>query len=311
MEASHPESRPIFLELEEEWTRLETSRVQLLPCPFDGTSTGAKGADRGPEAMLAVSGQLEDYDLELDTEPYRVGIHCRPPVRFASDDPEAAVAAIARAAKEGLSAAPPDLDPLLLGLGGEHTVSVGLTRALRELHGPFSVLQVDAHADLRDSYAGSAYNHACVMRRIAEDDPTATLVSVGVRACAREEVDYARQRGVHLFPAHRLDAESRWIEEVLQVLPDSNPVYVTFDLDGLDPSILPSTGTPVPGGLRWFQALALLRTVGEHRKIIGADINELLPDGVNHHSEFLAAQLAYKMVAYFRPEASNGHRSRA
>lgn len=281
-----------YLDLPPELARYETARVAVLPCPYDGTSTYGKGADRGPSKLIEASAQVEFYDAELGREPCECGIATLPAVKFASDDPAAAVAAIERAATR-----PARDGKFLLGLGGEHTVTVGLTRAVRKVHGSFSVLQIDAHADLRADYHGSPYNHACVMRCLAEDDPESTIVAIGIRAVSREEIDYAKRRGVHLFLGHELRKRRRWIEEAVALLRD--PVYVTIDLDGLDPSILPSTGTPVPGGLGWFETLDLLECIGARRRVIACDVNELKPDPVNLHSEFLAAQLSYKMLGRF------------
>lgn len=268
-------------------------RIVVLPCPYDGTSTYEKGADRGPACLIEAAPQLEPYDMELRRAPaaeYGTGV--ADAVVFPTEDPEAAVQAIERAATPLHRAG-----KFVVGLGGEHSVTVGLTRAARTVHGPFHVLQIDAHADLRDSYEGSPYNHACVMRRLAEDDLDSRIASVGIRACCAEEVAYAEQRGILTIAGHDLDRVPDWEEEVLRHL--RSPVYVTIDLDGLDPSIMPSTGTPVPGGIGWYQTLRLLRRVGQQFDVIAADLTELKPDPVNHHSQFLAAQLAYKIMGYF------------
>ncbi len=276
---------------------LAQARIAILPCPFDGTTTYKKGADRGPEVLLSATPQLEPFDLEIEGYPFEVGVTTLPAVKFENDDPAEAVRRIQAAADHAVQGG-----KIVLGLGGEHSISIGLTRALRSHRGSFSVLQIDAHADLRDQYEGSPFNHACVMHTIAEDDRDAAIVSVGIRACCEQEVLYARERGIHQFLGHRIARDRGWIEEALSRL--KSPLYVTFDLDGLDPSILPSTGTPVPGGLSWFDTLELLQRAGSRFEVIGADINELKPDPVNHHSEFLAAQLLYKMIAYFwwRPQ---------
>jgi len=283
---------PRFLDLDERLSDPTTARVALLPCPYDGTSTGAKGADRGPAALLARSEQLEDHDLALGRRPCDVGIATMPALELAGLEPERAVARVAAAA-EGLAGG----GKFVLGLGGEHSVSVGLTRGLRAARGSFSVLQIDAHADLRDEYHGSEYNHACVMRRISVDDPDAALVAVGIRQACEEEIAFAAQRGVRTFPAHQLDPAGTWIDEVVEAL--VSPVYLSFDLDGLDPSILPCTGTPIPGGLGWSDTLRLLRRLGDTHEVIGADVVELLPDESHHHGEVLAAQLVYKMIGEF------------
>jgi agmatinase len=284
-------TRPAFLD--EAPADVESARILVLPCPYDGTSTYAKGADRGPEALLRASPQLEPFDVELGRRPCDAGIAVLDPVVFADQDPARAVESIQAAARLALA-----MDRrFVVGVGGEHSVSVGLTRALRERRGRFHVLHIDAHADLRDQYEGSPFNHACVMRRIAEDDRDARIASVGIRACCEEEIEYGRRRGIATFFGHAIAEGSDWQDDVLRHL--ESPLYVTVDLDGLDPSILPSTGTPVPGGLGWYETLSLLRRVGEAFEVIGCDLTELKPDPVNHHSEFLAAQLAYKMMGYF------------
>ena len=286
--------RPALPNLPADLQTYENARVAILPCPFDGTSVWAKGADQGPAALIGCADHLEAHDMELDRVPGEVGIHVLPAVTFAGDEPAEAVERIRQAA------VPPLQDGrFVLGLGGEHSVTVGLTRALREVRGPFSVLQIDAHFDLRGEYHGSPYNHACVMRRIAEDDPDCALVAVGIRVACTEEADFARERGVHLFDGPTVNQGKDWIDEAVAAL--RGPVYVTVDLDGFDPSIMPSTGTPVPGGLGWYEGLELLRRVGEAHEVIGADIVELKPDPVNHHSQYLAAALLYKMVGYFVP----------
>jgi agmatinase len=281
-----------YLDLPDHLTNYETARIAVLPCPYDGTSTYGKGADRGPARLIEASGQVEFWDMQFDLKPCELGIATLPAVRFESDDPAAAVKAIEQAA-----ARPMRDGKFLLGLGGEHSVSIGLTRAVRAHHGRFSLLHVDAHADLRAEYHGSPFNHACAIHAIAEDDPQATIVSIGIRAACEEEIDYARRRGVHLFPGHVLPERMNWIGEAVELLED--PVYVTIDLDGLDPSLLPSTGTPVPGGLTWWDTVNLIREIGRTRRVIACDVNELKPDPVNHHSEFLAAQLSYKMLGCF------------
>lgn len=283
---------PGYLDLPPELARYEGARIAVLPCPYDGTSTYGKGADRGPGKLLEASAQVELYDWAIDRRVSDLGIATLPAVRFRGEDPEAAVDAIEKAASR-----PVRDGKFLLGLGGEHTVSVGLTRAVRKTHGSFSVLHVDAHADLRASYGGTPYNHACAIHCLAEDDPRCTIVSIGIRAVCEEELAYARKRGIHLFPGHELPRRPRWVKEAVRLLKD--PVYVTIDLDGLDPSILPSTGTPVPGGLSWHDVDSLVQETGRRRTVIACDVNELKPDPVNHHSEFLAALLSHRMLGCF------------
>ncbi len=281
-----------YLDLPPEQRDYATARIAVLPCPFDGTSTYGKGADRGPAKLIEASGQVEFFDLELRRKVCERGIVTLPAVEFVDDDPAKAVAAIEAAALPAVRDG-----KFLLGLGGEHSVSIGLTRAVRAVHGRFSLLHVDAHADLRAEWHGSPYNHACAIHAIAEDDRKATIVSIGIRAVGEDELVYAKERGVHLFPGHTLRHRKEWIREAVALLED--PVYVTIDLDGLDPTVMPSTGTPVPGGLDWWQVVDLVKEIGAKKRVIACDVNELKPDGVNHHSEFLAAQLSYKMLNCF------------
>jgi agmatinase len=273
-----------YLDLPPELSRYETARVAVLPCPFDGTSTYGKGADRGPAKLIEASGQVEFWDMQFDLTPCNVGIATLPAVKFRNDDPALAVAAIQKAA-----ARPVGDGKFLLGLGGEHSVSIGLTRAVREHHGRFSLLHVDAHADLRAEYMGSPFNHACAIHAIAEDDKKAAIVSIGIRAVSEEEVAYAKRRGIHLFPGHVLPERRHWIRDAVALLKD--PVYVTIDLDGLDPTILPSTGTPVPGGLGWWDAVNLIREIGRKKRVIACDVNELMPRAGHRDSAPLRAPL--------------------
>ncbi len=183
----------------------------------------------------------------------------------------------------------------ILALGGEHSVTLGLVEALRERHPGLSILQIDAHLDLRDEYEGTRFGHASVMRRVAELG--CRIVNCGARAFAREEWEFARAAGIAVFRARETRGASDFAAAAVERLGD--PVYVSFDLDGLDPSELPSTGTPEPGGLDYYQALALLALAGQRRRVVGCDVVELAPDGVNHHSSLLAARIAYKMLGYF------------
>lgn len=274
-----------FADLPRKYTEYQQARVVVLPIPFDGTSTWLKGADRGPEALLSASAHLELYDIETDSEVFRHGICTLPPVKC-TQDVEAMVDEVRRQAeslfREG---------KLVVGLGGEHSVSTGLVQAARHFHDDLSVLQLDAHADLRDSFEGSPHNHACVMARIAELCP---VVQVGIRSMdvtERGKVD--RDRIVYARDLHRqgLNAAS----DALDMLSDT--VYITIDLDVLDPSCMSSTGTPEPGGIDWYMLNALIRQVASEKKIIGFDVVELLPNKHNLAPDFLAAKLVYRILS--------------
>lgn len=263
----------------------ETARFVVLPIPYDGTSTWLKGADRGPDAILAASANMELYDIETAGEPWRQGIVTLAPVAEGGS-PEALVAAVRESA-----AGPIADDKIVVGLGGEHSVSVGLVQAQAERHPDLTVLQLDAHADTRDQYEGSRFNHACVMARVAE---ICDYVQVGIRSMDAAERE--RLRPGRTFFAHELDDGGDWIGAVCERL--SGPVYVTIDLDVLDPAEMPSTGTPEPGGLRYRQVTRLLDAVCRRHEVVGFDVVELLPGETNKAPDFLAARLIYQMMAY-------------
>jgi agmatinase len=252
----------------------------------------------GPRAILAASDQLEMYDGELDWRIDEVGIFTLPPVEPGEATPEEMMARIRAAAL------PPLRDgKLLVTLGGEHSISHGPFAALREVLGrPFAILQIDAHADLRPSHHGTPHSHASIMARAHELG--LPFVQVGIRAVSEEEHAFLRRTGLerNLFWARRLAEEPAavWTERVLERLMALGPreVYLTVDLDGLDPSLMPATGTPVPGGLGWHDTLRLLRRVGETFPVPALDLTELAPIPGMHAPDFLAALLAYKMIGY-------------
>jgi agmatinase len=181
----------------------------------------------------------------------------------------------------------------VVGIGGEHTVTIGLVRAHARRHPGLTIIQLDAHADLRDAYEGSPYNHACVMRRILELCPA---VQIGIRGMDRAEVDYARERGLSLHLAWHMRQDVRWLEQALRGI--RGPVYVTIDLDVMDPALLPAVGTPEPGGLGWYEALEILRKIFERCRVVGLDLVELCPRPGLEASSFIAAKLLYKLIGY-------------
>ena len=269
----------------EEPSDYDAARFVVLPIPYDGTSTWQKGADHGPAAILAASANMELFDIETRSEPWRQGLVTMALVKERST-PEAMVEATRQRAA-GLIAD----GKIVVGLGGEHSVSVGLIQAQAERHPGMTVLQLDAHADSRDEYEGSKYNHACVMARVAE---LCDYVQVGIRSMDAAEMENLRPE--RTFFAHDLEDRSGWIDDVVRQLGD--PVYVTIDLDVLDPAEMPSTGTPEPGGMRYRQVTRLLDAVCREREVVGFDVVELLPDQNNRAPDFLAARLIYQMMAY-------------
>jgi agmatinase len=257
----------------------------VLPVPYDETSTWLKGADRGPEAIIAASANMELYDIETESEVYRRGIFTAPPITE-KRSPEAMVAAVRERTAGFL-----ERGKFVLTVGGEHSVSIGAIQAHAARWPQLSVLQLDAHADLRDTYEGSAYNHACVMARARE---TAPVVQVGIRSM--EAGERSRLQLENVFWAHEIVRTPGWIGAVVDRL--AADCYVTIDLDVFDPAIMPSTGTPEPGGLSWYEVLGLLREVSRCRRIVGADVVELCPAAHNKAPDFLAAKLIYKLLSY-------------
>lgn len=273
--------------LEPEFSTYETAKIAVLPVPYDGTSTWMKGADKGPDAILDASANMELYDIETDSEVYREGIATLAPVTEASS-PEAMAAEV----EQRVDALLRDKKfPVILG--GEHSVSIGVFRALARHYDKFSVLQLDAHSDMRSSYEGSTHNHACVMARAKE---VATVAQVGIRSSAIEEKENIMPD--RIFYAHELhDAKegNNWMYMVSQKLHDN--VYITIDLDVFDPAIMPSTGTPEPDGLFYREVLNFLRLINERHNIIGFDVVELCPNDINKAPDFTASKLVYQLLS--------------
>lgn len=268
-----------------EQMRYESAAIAILPVPYDGTSTWIKGADRGPEALLDASFNLEFYDIETQTEVYRRGIATLEPITE-SGSPEAMAQEVERRMEQIL-----DDGKFPVVIGGEHSVSIGAFRSMARRHPGLSILQLDAHSDMRDEYEGSTHNHACVMARAKELTPYIT--QVGIRSSAREEqhnIDPKRT-----FYAHRIAEDEEWQERVSAQLGDE--VYITIDLDVFDPAFVPSTGTPEPGGLNYREVMGLLRRVIREHKVVGFDIVELCPNPAAKASDFLAAKLLYQMLS--------------
>lgn len=275
-----------FLDMDEQYARLENSKYVLLPVAYDGTSTFIKGADKGPQAIIDASDSIELYDVQFEMEPYTAGIYTdRHGYDFTT--PDAMVQSVYTRVKHFI-----DKQKHIGILGGEHSVSVGSIKAFSEKYADLSVLQVDAHADLRDDYHGSIYNHACVMRR-AQD--FARVVQVGIRNVCTEEMHNIVKENI--FYAHQMYQNDDWMEQAIGRLTDH--VYLTIDLDGLDPSVLPSTGTPLPGGLSWYTLITFLEKLFATKKIVGFDVVELCPQPYDKSSDVLAAVLVYKIICLF------------
>ena len=258
----------------------------IIPVPYDLTSTWRKGADRGPAALLDASGTIELYDIETDSEPWKRGIVTLPPILH-DGGPEELAERVRAATAEILSRG-----AVPVVLGGEHSVTIGAVEAAADAFPGVGVLQIDAHGDTRESYEGSTHNHACVMARARERCP---IVQVGIRA-----VDASEMPGLdpdRVFWAHEIAGrgDTGWMDRVVELLPET--VYLTIDLDAFDPSLLPATGTPEPGGLSWYEVNELVRRVARERRIVGFDVVELLPLAGEHASDFIAAKLVHRVLA--------------
>ncbi|MEN8704281.1 MAG: agmatinase [Polaribacter sp.] len=269
----------------EEFGNLATAKIVLLPVPFDGTSTWQKGADKGPKAFLDASENMELYDIETNTEVYKEGVYLAPEITENSSA-EALVHKVHEETKKYINK-----NKFVTVVGGEHSISIGTIRAFNECFNNLTVLHIDAHADLRKEYNGSQYNHACA---VYEANTTTNLIQVGIRS-----MDISEKRNMNLdkvFFAHDMSVNEDWIEDVIDQLTEN--VFITFDLDALDPSIMPSTGTPEPGGLFYYETLEFLKSVFEQRNVVGFDMVELCPNENDKSSDYLAAKLFYKMLSY-------------
>lgn len=261
------------------------SEIIIIPVPYDETSTWIKGADKGPDAIMEASVNLEFYDIETDSEAHLKGIHTIDPVKE-KKSPEALVNAIYSTV---LNLLRENKFPVIAG--GNHTVSIGAAKAFSENFRNLSVLQLDAHTDLRQEYEGSPYNHACTMARVSEFAP---IVQVGIRSMSLEEVRFADMK--RIFFAHELYHNKSGYSEAINLL--SENVYITIDLDVFDPSLIPSTGTPEPGGPEYFEIMHFLKEVIRKRNVVGFDVVELCPSPVNKAPDFVAAKIIYQLLSY-------------
>ena len=260
----------------------------VVPVPYDLTSTYQSGSRRGPAAIIEASTNMELYDEELKQETYLAGIHTTLPVTIDARGPKNMINIVRKKIHKIAS-----LGKIPVMLGGEHSISLGAVQALKEKYPKLSVLQLDAHADLRRSYQGSAYSHAAVARRISEICP---LTQVGIRSMSKEEADFLPQSKVKSYSADFVLEQKEWCEKICKDL--KGDIFVTIDLDVFDPSIMPSTGTPEPGGLYWRDVLSLLKSVSYSCKIRGFDVVELAPIPGTIAPDFMAAKLIYRLMGY-------------
>lgn len=269
----------------DQYAKLENANIVLIPVPYDGTSTWQKGANKGPKAFLEASENMELYDIETNSEVYREGIYLAEPITESSS-PKAMVETVHKITKQYINK-----NKFVTLFGGEHSISIGTIRAFNECFDNLTVLHIDAHADLRKEYEGTPYNHACA---VYEASQNTNLVQVGIRS-----IDISEKSSMNLdkvFFAHDMAINEDWMDDVIDQL--TKNVFITFDLDAIDPSLLPGTGTPEPGGLFYYETLEFLKRVFAERNVVGFDMVELCPLENEKSSDFLAAKLYYKMLSY-------------
>jgi agmatinase len=269
-------------------TDFEHARVVVLPVPLDRTTSYVAGTRTGPHEILIASSHMELWDEETGTDVHSIGIFTLPEMEFPFAAMDEVVDEIRRVASEIVARG-----KFPLVLGGEHSITPPIVAAVAQKHPRLSVLQIDAHADLRESFMGTPHNHACAMRRVLEH---ARTTQVGIRSLSPEEAAAIPTLPTTVFYDFNMRRDPDWIDRVVDSLGDT--VYITIDCDGLDPAIMPATGTPEPGGLTWYEALALLRRVIESRNVVGCDLVELSPIPGNVAPNFLCAKLVYKILSY-------------
>lgn len=278
--------------IEEQYSKLDSSKIVLISVPYDGTSTWQKGADKGPEAFLNASENMELYDIETGTEVYKQGVFLAKPITE-NESPEKMVDAVHKATKKYIKR-----NKFVTAFGGEHSISIGTIRAFNECFDNLTVLQLDAHADLRKEYHDSTCNHACALYEASQ---TTNLIQVGIRSMDVMETSVMDFEKTYF--AHDMAVDDTWMDSAIDQMTEN--VFITIDLDAFDPSIMPSTGTPEPGGLLWYETLEFLRQVFAEKNVVGFDIVELCPNETERSSDFLAAKLYYKMLTYkFLDEAA-------
>ena len=280
-------SKRSYAGIPEDLASYEKAAVILQSIPYDGTSTWGKGADKGFDAFCFASENMELYDIETDSEPYLHGVYMPEPLAVKNVTPEEMGRMSYEAAKAHIASG-----KLPTFFGGEHSISIGIIRAFAEKYPDLTVLQIDAHTDLRQEYMGTKYNHACA---VAEAQRIANLIQVGIRSMDVGELEYLDRSKCYF--AHDIQGTDYWMEESIKKMTDN--VYVTFDLDAFDSSIMPSTGTPEPGGMLWYETIEYLRRVFSRKNIVGFDIVELAPNEHNQAPDFVAAKLYYKMLSYY------------
>ena len=277
------------------------AKVVILPIPYEATTTYRKGCEEGPDALIDASSQVEIYDEELQREiGADTGIFTYYPIADTRRNPSLSAEQMLEVTTETVSQLIAD-DKFVIAIGGEHAITTGVVRAYqRAQEEPFTVVQIDAHGDLRHEYEGSLHNHACVMRRIV--DMGLPTLAVGIRSICREEADLIRERQLPVVWARDIDRDRKWVENAIQQIL-TEKVFLTIDIDGIDPSLVPGVGTPEPGGIGWYDTLHFLRRLCESRTVIGCDVMELAPVVDSVVSEFTTAKLVYKLIGYLTQDS--------
>ncbi len=265
-----------------------SSTVVILPVPVDRTTSYVGGTRNGPREILIASSHMELWDEEVGADVHGIGLFTLPEMELPYGELPAVMDEIQRVAYEVIAR-----DKFLMTLGGEHSITPPLVAAVARKHPGLSVLQIDAHADLRVTYMGTIHNHACAMRRVLD---YASLTQVGIRSMSTEEAHALPSLGTNIFYDATMRRDANWIDRVVDSLGD--PVYITIDVDGMDPAIMPATGTPEPGGLSWYEILALLRATVTRRQVVACDVVELSPIPGLVAPNFLVSKLIYKIITY-------------
>ncbi len=272
--------------IDQSLAELEFAKILLQSIPYDGTSTWGKGADRGFQAFLDASENMELYDIETASEVFTHGIHLLPEITE-TETPETVYKKVLERTRELLKT-----EKFLTFFGGEHSISIGIIEAFQEKYNNITVLQLDAHTDLRKEYMGTPYNHACAMHQASK---TTDLIQVGIRSMDSSEKQYLNRNKCYF--AEEIYGDNSWMDETISIM-ENNNIYISIDLDVFDPSIMPATGTPEPGGLLWNETIQYLKKVFALKNVVGFDIVELAPIPGNRAPEFLAAKLYYKLLSY-------------
>ncbi|MBT5788003.1 MAG: agmatinase [Flavobacteriaceae bacterium] len=277
----------------EQYAKLDSAEIVLIPVPYDGTSSWQKGADKGFDAFLEASENMELYDIETNSEVYKKGVFIAE-IIDENTSPEAMVEQVHKTVKRYIQQ-----NKFVTVFGGEHSISIGTIRAFKDSFKNLTVLHLDAHADLREAYDGTSYNHACA---VYEASKTTNLVQVGIRSMDSSERDAMNTDKV--FFAEQMIYDNSWVDRAIDMMTDQ--VFITLDVDVFDHSIMPSTGTPEPGGLLWNETIEFLKKIFKEKEVVGFDIVELCPNPTNKAPDFMIAKLYYKMLSYkFSKEGFN------